>query len=76
MPEVYARTRDHNPAPNESAARIVAGPEARAAVVATHELEAAWQQWSSQIQEVDERNIALLRVAFAAGWEARSMENS
>jgi hypothetical protein len=65
-----ARDHQHNPDPNTNAARIVresAGdPEASPA-----ELEAAWAEWSSHIQKVDERALSLLRAAFEAGWEAR-----
>ena len=34
------------------------------------DLEAAWEKWSSQIQQVDRRGMELLRAAFEAGWEA------
>jgi len=73
-PAVYnsSMTRDHqhNPDPNENAARIVAGTEARAAADAPADLEAAWRDWSSHIQKVDERGMTLLRAAFEAGWAA------
>lgn len=67
-----AMTRDHqhNPDPNENAARIVAGSQAHENEPAPADLEAAWQGWSRHIQKVDERGMTLLRAAFEAGWEA------
>jgi hypothetical protein len=68
-----ARDHQHNPDPNENAARIVAGKEARAAAHAPADLEAleaAWREWSSQIQKVDEQALSLLRGAFEAGFDA------
>ena len=64
------RDHQHNPDPNENAARIVAGSEARAAEHAPADLEAAWLEWSSHIQKVDERAMTLLKAAFEAGFEA------
>lgn len=63
------RDHQHNPDPNESAARIV-GQATASQPDATADLEAAWAAWSSHIQKVDERGMALLRAAFEAGWEA------
>jgi hypothetical protein len=63
------RDHQHNPDPNQNAARIVgeaAGPAEQPAA----DLEAAWQVWSRHIQKVDERGMTLLRAAFEAGWEA------
>ncbi len=37
---------------------------------ATADQEAAWVEWSSHIQKVDERGMSLLRAAFEAGWDA------
>src|SRR5690606_36051413 len=72
-PAVYnsSMTRDHqhNPDPNQNAARIVA--ESTSGSTATPgDLEAAWGEWSRHIQKVDERGMTLLRAAFEAGWEA------
>jgi hypothetical protein len=65
-------TRDAQPKPNpdENAAPIVAGPEARAASEISGHLEPAWLGWSKGVQNVDERTITLLRSAFEAGFEA------
>lgn len=64
------RDHQHNPDPNQNAARIVA--ESAADATATPgDLEAAWAEWSRHIQKVDERGMTLLRAAFEAGWEAR-----
>jgi hypothetical protein len=42
------RDRQHNPDPNENAARIAAGSEARhAADAPSGDVEAAWREWSS-----------------------------
>jgi hypothetical protein len=67
------RDHQHNPDPNENAARIVAGSAAREAANAPEDLaavDAAWREWSSQIQKADERALTLLRAAFEAGFEA------
>lgn len=63
------RDHQHNPDPNENAARIVAESTAATAGT-TADLEAAWAEWSRSIQKVDERGMTLLRAAFEAGWEA------
>jgi hypothetical protein len=64
------RDHQHNPDPNANAARIVR--EATTDTPATAaDLEAAWAEWSSHIQKVDERGMALLRAAFEAGWDAK-----
>lgn len=66
-----ARDKEHNPDPNENAARIVA--ESTAATDASQaDVEAAWQEWSERIQDVDERGMTLLRAAFEAGYEVAS----
>jgi hypothetical protein len=66
------RDHQHNPDPNQNAARIVADATAdQAGPVA--DLEAAWVAWSTHIQKVDERGMTLLRAAFEAGWEAGRM---
>jgi hypothetical protein len=36
----------------------------------SHDLEAAWTEWSKGIQEADRRTMTLLRAAFEAGWGA------
>jgi hypothetical protein len=58
-----------NPDPNATAARTVAESTA-AENTPPADLEAAWLEWSSHIQNVDERGMALLRAAFEAGFEA------
>jgi hypothetical protein len=57
-----ARDKQHNPDPNENAARIV-GQSAAAPDSHPADLEAAWAEWS--------RGMSLLRAAFEAGYEAR-----
>lgn len=59
----------HNPDPNENAARIVAESTAHSDALPP-DVEAAWEEWSSHIQNVDERGMTLLRAAFEAGWDA------
>ena len=59
--------QEHNPDPNENAARIVAESTESSDLPA--EIEAAWAQWSAGIQKVDERGMTLLKAAFEAGWE-------
>lgn len=60
---------EHNPDPNENAARIVA--ESTNGPSGTHsDIEAAWNEWSRHIQNVDERGMSLLKAAFEAGYEA------
>lgn len=59
---------EHNPDPNENAARIVAESTASSELPA--DIEAAWAQWSAGIQKVDERGMTLLRAAFEAGYDA------
>ncbi|REK06706.1 MAG: hypothetical protein DWQ37_21900 [Planctomycetota bacterium] len=61
----------HNPDPNENAARIVGESAGQAAGGTPADLEAAWAEWLSHIQKVDERGMTLLRAAFEAGWRAR-----
>ena len=64
-----ARDKEHNPDPNDNAARIVkqATP---GETVELADFEAAWLQWAAHIREVDERGMTLLRAAFEAGWVA------
>jgi len=64
-----ARDHQHNPDPNENAARVV-GQATAANADAAQDLEAAWAAWSAHIQKVDERGMTLLRAAFEAGWDA------
>lgn len=63
------RDHQHNPDPNENAARIV-----REATLGhttpSAGIEAAWQVWSAHIQNVDERGMTLLKAAFEAGFDA------
>lgn len=66
-----SRDKEHNPDPNENAARIVAESTGEAESP-PHDLEAAWEAWSKSIQNVDERVRTLLRAAFEAGYEAAS----
>lgn len=70
-----ARDHQHNPDPNENAARIMGevtgGPNAP-----DGDLEAAWAAWSAHIQKVDERTLSLLRAAFEAGHEAGTHSSS
>ena len=67
------RDHQHNPDPNENAARIV-GQATAAQSDAAGDLEAAWQAWSGHIQKVDDRGMTLLRAALEAGWEAAKKE--
>ena len=77
MAASMTRDHQHNPDPNENAARIVAGTAAREAVDAPADLEAAWREWASHIQKVDDRGMTLLRAAFEAGVEfGRSNKNT
>ena len=64
-----------NPDANETAARIIAETVAKHEQPLPADLEAAWQQWSSAIQKVDARGMALLRAAFEAGAEAARKRN-
>lgn len=63
------RDHQHNPDPNLNAARIV-GESTRDTTATPADVEAAWAEWSSHIQNVDERGMTLLRAAFEAGYEA------
>lgn len=63
-----ARDKEHNPDPNENAARIVSESTADTET-ARADVEAAWQEWSKHIQNVDERGMTLLRAAFEAGYD-------
>ena len=60
--------KDHNPDPNQNAARIVAESTAQADDLPA-DAEVAWVEWSSHLQNVDERGMTLLRAAFEAGYE-------
>jgi hypothetical protein len=62
-----ARDHQHNPDPNVNAVRIV-GESAGPAQPVTGDVEAAWAEWSRQIQKVDERALSLLKAAFEAGF--------
>lgn len=59
----------HNPDPNQNAARLVSGLTAGTDQPRA-DLEQAWAAWAQCIQKVDERGMALLRAAFEAGYEA------
>ena len=63
------RDNEHNPDPNANAARIV-GESTADSTAMPAEIEAAWAEWSSHIQNVDERGMELLRAAFEAGYSA------
>lgn len=63
------RDHQHNPDPNQNAARIVAESAGEQAG-ASGDMESAWAEWSSHLQKVDERALTLLRAAFEAGWDA------
>ncbi len=65
-----ARDNEHNPDPNENAARMVGKSTAAGSLPCG--LETAWAQWSASIQNVDERGMTLLRAAFEAGHESGS----
>lgn len=69
------RDHDHNPDPNANAARIVRESTGEADSLPA-DAEAAWQVWSSQIQNVDERAKTLLRAAFEAGYDAACSRNA
>ena len=60
------RDDEHNPDPNSNSGRIVGAPT-QSTPDASGDLEAAWPAWSSHVQEVDERGMALVRAAFEAG---------
>ncbi|MCE9545027.1 MAG: hypothetical protein K8T25_05850 [Planctomycetia bacterium] len=64
-----SRDHQHNPDPNQNAARIV-GESARDTTAPPADVEAEWAEWSAHIQKVDERGLSLLRAAFEAGYEA------
>lgn len=64
-----ARDKQHNPDPNENAARIVSESAGDSEALPA-DVEAAWVEWSSHIQNVDERGMTLLRAAFEAGYDA------
>lgn len=63
---------------NEIASRIVAkSTGAQPGGKATpRALEAAWREWSKQIQNVDQRTLTLLRAAFEAGYDLGRMSQS
>jgi len=64
-----ANDNEHNPDPNQNAAKIVAKSTATQEPAAG-DVEAAWLAWSGHIQNVDERGMTLLRAAFEAGYDA------
>jgi general stress protein YciG len=55
--------------PNTEAARVIRETTGEADSLSA-DLEAAWEAWSSGIQQVDRRVRGLLRAAFEAGAEA------
>jgi hypothetical protein len=57
--------------PNSNAARIARETAARGEQPLPPEIEAAWHEWSSCIQNVDQRALTLLRAAFEAGYSAK-----
>lgn len=61
--------KDHTPDPNETAARVVAESTGDSDALPA-DVEAAWQEWSGHIQNVDERGMSLIKAAFEAGYEA------
>ena len=65
--DAMPRDNEHNPDPN--AARIV-GESTADSTAMPAEIETAWAEWSSHIQNVDERGMELLRAAFEAGYSA------
>jgi len=62
------RDHQHNPDPNVDPNRIVG--ESRRFRHTLADLEAAWAEWSSHIQKVDDRALSSLKAAFEAGFEA------
>jgi len=60
------------PDPNQVAARVIRETAAKNESQLPADVEAAWAQWSSSIQNVDQRTMALLRAAFEAGVEVGS----
>jgi hypothetical protein len=60
---------EHKPDPSVNAARIVGEATAEAGATAD-DVDAAWAEWSSHLQNVDERTMTLLRAAYEAGFEA------
>jgi hypothetical protein len=61
---------ERNADADENDSQLVAGPEARAAVETSEELEAAWREWANRAANVDQRTMSLLQTAFQAGFEA------
>ena len=61
------REHQHNPDSNANAARIV-GESTKTTDTLPQDAEAAWLEWSSRVQNVDERTRSLLRAAFEAGY--------
>jgi hypothetical protein len=55
---------------NVSAARAVAKTIAKHEKPLPADFEAAWEEWSSAVKNVDARGMALLRAAFEAGADA------
>jgi hypothetical protein len=61
---------------SQAAARIVQTVAVRHSEALPADLEAAWEQWSKGIQNVDQRGRTLLRAAFEAGAEAAKAKPS
>jgi len=55
---------------NQNAARIIAEITARHEKPLPPDLDAAWEEWSRGIANVDQRGRLLLKAAFEAGAEA------
>ena len=55
------------PDPNEAAHRTVSQIISRHEKPLPDDVEAAWEEWSKGIQNVDDRTRVLLRAAFEAG---------
>ena len=65
------RDNEHNPDPNANAARIVRESTASKPDKLPKKAQAAFEQWLSTLQNIDQRTETLLRAAFEAGWEGR-----
>ncbi len=63
------------PDPNTEAARILREATKDAPAMPA-DLEAAWEAWIGQIQQVDTRARELLRAAFEAGAEAQALRQA
>jgi hypothetical protein len=58
------------PDPNEAAHRTVSQVTSQHEQPLPKDVEAAWEEWSRGIQNIDARTRALLRAAFEVGVEA------